>query len=74
MYIINLELEHKFIDNYPITAYSSNVYTKALNDTEVLQNYNATKNKIWIIINIFKKFLLFNIDMTKQEAEKRYMN
>lgn len=45
MYIINLELEHKFIDNYPITAYSSNVYTKALNDTEVLQNYNVQKTR-----------------------------
>ena len=31
--------------NYPITAYSSNVYTKALTDTEVLQNYNATKSR-----------------------------
>lgn len=26
---------------------------------------------IYIKINIFKKFLLFNIDMTKQEAEKK---
>jgi hypothetical protein len=45
MYIINLELVHKFIDNYPITAYSSNVYTKDLNDTEVLQNYNVQKTR-----------------------------
>lgn len=31
--------------NYPITAYSSNVYTKSLTDAEVLQNYNATKSR-----------------------------
>jgi hypothetical protein len=35
--------------NYPITAYSSNVYTKALTDTEVLQNYNVTKTRFGII-------------------------
>ena len=29
------------------------------------------KTKIYIKINIFKNFLLFNIDMTKQEAEKK---
>ena len=31
--------------NYPITAYSSNVYTRSLSDSEVLQNYNATKTR-----------------------------
>ena len=31
--------------NYPINAYSSNVYIRALSDSEILQNYNATKSR-----------------------------